>query len=134
MRYVDFTVQTLLILLGLGLLIFTWRDSDWPSSLVVAQMFLGPWQVLSSIIGVAFRGAAHKRKRIHLLLSVLYFVILFSGLWIGSEYRYRWSDMMTSFYMFAVPWTLALYYYLITWRIVFPNNKKTSNFLPHINF
>lgn len=134
MRYVDFTVQTLLILLGLGLLVFTWGDSDWPSAMMAAQMFLGPWQVLSSIIGVAFRGAANKRKRIHLLLSALYFVILFGALWVGSEYQYRCSDVMTSFYMIALPWSLALYYYLITWRIVFPNNKKTSSFLPHINF
>jgi len=134
MRYIDFTVQTLLILLGIFLLLLNMSYGEWPFSLLIVQMFLGPWQVFSSISGVVARGAAHKAKRFHLVASVLYFLVMVFANGIASTLGYQWSDATIMSYLIIPPWILALFYYRITWRIAFPNYKKNSNFLPHINF
>ena len=134
MRYIDFTIQTLIILFGIGILVATWGEPNWPIQLLLAQMFLGPWQVLSSIVGVLGRGAAHKLKRTHLVTSALYFLVIIMASWIGSMLNYEWREIIIAVYLILPPWILALYYYSITWRITFPSQRKDSSFLPHINF
>jgi len=134
MRYIDFTIQTLIMLFGIFILTASWGEPGWPSPIVVAQMFLGPWQVLSSVVGVAARSAAHKAKRIHLIASGLYFLVMVFANGMASTLNYEWSDTVIMSYLIIPPWILALYYYSITWRIAFPSHKKNSSFLPHINF
>ena len=97
-------------------------------------MFLGLWQVLSSVIGVLARNKAHKLKRVHLVASALYFLVMVFARELASALNYKLSDAIIMCYLIIPPWMLAFYYYRITWRIAFPTYKKNSSFLPHINF
>jgi heme A synthase len=134
MRYIDFAVQTLLILFGIGLLVFAASTEESYPVVLIAQLFLGPWQVISSIGSVSLRGNAYKFKIIHLIGSAVYFAVLFIAMWIGLKFNYHWNDETVMSYLIIPPWLLAFYYYRITWRIAFPIYKKSSSFLPHINF
>jgi hypothetical protein len=134
MRYIDFTVQSLLILLGLGTLIFTWEDSAWPRDVLIVQLLLGPWQVLSSVIGVTLRSAAYKQKTRHLIASAIYIAVWIMAGRIGGMNNYVWNNAVIMSFLIIPPWILVFYCYRITWRITFPGYKRNGNFLSHINF
>jgi hypothetical protein len=126
MKYVDLVVQTILIILGI-VAVFTDR-----MGVLMVQMVLGPWQMISCSVSLIAKGPEFKHKRIHFILSCVYLVVFFaSGVMTkGSQF----SKELMFFLLILPPWSLAVYYYLSTIRVAFPRHRKTSSFLPHINF
>jgi hypothetical protein len=128
MKHLDFFIQTMLILLGLFLLLFSINDGG--VLILFAQLFLGPWQLISACCYIRFRTVLQKGRMLHLAISCLYLAILFIA-FRESFYLTKTFDLL----IIIIPsWILAICYYIITWRITFPNTKKRSSFLPHLNF
>ena len=139
--YIDFIGQTIFmtgLLLGLGIAASGVKYDVWLMILLWAQMYLGPWQMLSCLVSILIKGKGHAQKRIHFVISILYLTILALGLWGGSQGALPFSDetlRIAGILALTIPsWILGTYYYMLTWRIVFPNYKKHSSFLPHTNF
>jgi hypothetical protein len=118
MKYIDTIGQTaLLFLTGMMVIAYSW------SGLMYGQLFIGIWQMISSIVSV-IAGTPHKSlRRIHLLLATTYLLLLYVGFITSHQFL-----LLT-----VPPWTLALYYYGITWKW-FLSNPKKGNFLPNISF
>jgi hypothetical protein len=128
MKRLDFFVQTILILLGLFLFFFSINDGG--ALILLAQLLLGPWQLISACCYIRFRTVLQKERVLHLTISCLYLALLFTA-FRESFYFTKTFDML----IIIIPsWILAICYYIITWRITFPNTKNRSSFLPHLNF
>jgi hypothetical protein len=123
MRYIDFMAQTLFILFGIWLLIYGWNI---PYPVVLAQLLLGPWQVISCFIGLASSDKARKQRYIYFIVTTVYLIVLGAAVFIQLVTSYGVSDFVIRFYLTLPPWILAFYYYLITWRIAFPADKKSG--------
>ena len=76
MKYIDFSVQSLLFVTVLIIIAAKIGDNVAPS-LVSMQLVVGAWQLLSSLISVGLRTRLYKLKTIHLVVSVIYVSILF---------------------------------------------------------
>ncbi len=129
MKYLDVIVQTLIILLGLVVVImsFVLQESDWMFSILYAQLLLGPWQMLSSIVSVIVKAPLYKAKQYHLILSSIYLVVLMI---IGIS-----LPMLASIaFLLILPWALAIYYYVLSWKTIFPSTKRNGSFLPNLSF
>lgn len=137
MRYIDFAVQTLFLLAGFlsPVWVVTFdAGTSWLLPVLAAQMYLGIWQMLSCLIALLAKKRAYAQKRIHFLISVSYLATLILAWWTGAEAFYNFDNSLFLVYLIAPAWMLAIYYYILTWRVAFAGYKKTSNFLPHINF
>ena len=139
-KRIDLLGQTLILcFIPLGL-IFIIFSKEYESTLIViaaAQFCMGVWQMSSSFLSVIFRGQAFQHKVKHFLLSIIYLV--FFGLFVtlyrlGANEGGVFALIFGGLYFFVPPWLLAIYYYRVSWRLVFPNHVSRSKFLPHINF
>jgi len=130
MKYIDFGIQTLILAFAIILLATTWNESDWPLSILFAQLFMGPWQFLSSLVSVITRTELHKEKQIHLFTSIAYLMILV----LGSNTGQSIPKEFTLFFVTVPAWLLAIYYYYLTYRWTFSFQKTNGGFLRHINF
>src|SRR5688572_1300059 len=113
MKFIDFTVQSILFVAALVVVIGNIGESDAVRVVLWMQLLVGPWQVLSSVISVGIRTRMYKLKVIHLVVSAIYLsVLLIIPLRTLSE--------VTTLFIFTVPaWTLAIYYYVLTCRDTF---------------
>jgi len=126
MKYIDFGIQTIIFIFALGLLGITIANRESLMAILYAQLLLGPWQLLSSLISVCSRSDFHKEKRIHLFTSIGYLIVLFSDPDLPSE---------LVAYLYTIPaWLLAIYYYYLTYQWAFRLQKSNGGFLRHINF
>ena len=117
MKYVDIIGQTALLLLTAMMIVgYSW------SGLMYGQLFIGVWQMISSIVSVITGTPDRNLRRIHLLLAVTYLVLLAVG-FVNHQF----------FFLTVPPWMLAIFYYTITWKW-FLDNPKKGNFLPNISF
>jgi hypothetical protein len=133
MKYLDFTIQSIIIVMGLVLLIAFHDAKDLPIAVLAIQLFLGPWQFASSVISVVSRSEYFKIKRTHLIVSSIYLITLVIIPQIGIES----TDFLTTLfkiYLTAPAWALATYYYIITWHWALQKGSGGGKFLPHINF
>lgn len=133
MKYIDFTIQTIILLAGLVFMIALHGDKDWFLIVLMTQLFLGPWQFASSAISVASRSEYFKIKRMHLIMSSVYLLTLV----IIPLLDIKTTELLTTLfkiYLTAPAWALATYYYIITWHWALQRKSGGSNFLPHINF
>jgi len=133
MRYVDFAIQTSILLLTISLLAVSYGEHDWLLAVLYAQMALGPWQYISSLISVLARAPFFKQKRIHLIVSTVYLLLLY----LGAQENLHGINFPGEFILPALTipaWILGLYYFSITWRWTFLTTKRRSSFLPHLNF
>jgi len=138
-KWTDLIVQTILFCLIPTALIFSREKQDWLLNLLAIQYVMGIWQMASSFISVLFKGPAFKKKLRHFLISGAYLLLLVTGVTLGAKTNYfnggyEASPVILWICFFVPPWTLAIYYYSITWLLVNPRYKKLSSFLPHINF
>jgi hypothetical protein len=139
--YIDFAGQTILmmgLLLSLGAAIMGVKYDEWLFLLLCAQMYLGPWQMLSCLISILIKSHGYKQKRIHFVIAILYLITLMLGLWFGSQGALLFEDetlRIAGILALTIPsWVLGIYYYVLTWHIAFPTYKSHSSFLPHTNF
>lgn len=134
MKYVDFVYQSLIFLLVLVGFLITMIEDGNPAggglAALYAAILLGPWQVVSSLLSVVFRSPLHKRKRLHLLGSVGYFVM--AAIVLASDLA-AFADWLAVGLLYIPPVVLAIYYYILTWRWTFRSSGE-GKFLPHINY
>jgi len=126
LRQIDFAGQTFFMLIAIGFLFvipFIGFDYGWMIVPLWAQMYLGPWQMLSCIISILTKDKLYTEKKKHFRISIVYLALLAAGFWLASEGYFPYEEkpkMLIAILVLTVPaWTLATYYYLITWRIVF---------------
>jgi hypothetical protein len=128
MKYIDFSVQSILFVAVLVVLIANIGGSDAVRVVLWMQLLVGPWQLLSSVISVGMRSRLYKLKTIHLIISALYLAVLFI-------LPFRRFTESTSMIILMVPaWTLAVYHYLLTTLATFQRPVRQSGFLPHTSF
>jgi hypothetical protein len=133
MRYVDLTIQTLIMLFALGFLIYTYGEGDWPMSILIAQMILGPWQMTSSFVSIIAKADLWKSKRIHFLISCCYLLFIYACVNVTIP-ELKPSGIIFGLLLTIPAWSLALFYYVITWSTVFPRKKNRGSFLPNLSF
>jgi hypothetical protein len=127
MKYIDFSVQSLMFVAVLIIVATNISDNVAPSLLSI-QLVVGTWQLLSSLISVGLRARMYKLKTIHLVVSVIYISILFI---IPFQELSRNVALM----ILMVPaWPLAVFYYAITSFVTFQSPGRQSSFLPHTSF
>jgi hypothetical protein len=131
MRYVDFVFQTLMIITGIVVLVLTYLDPNWPAAIFWIQLILGPWQVMSSLISIISESFSNKEKKLYLILSSCYLL----GVYISFNSTLAFfSGTMLTVLLTLPAWTLAFYYYFITWKYTFPRKRKRGSFLPNLGF
>ena len=125
MKYVDFSIQTLCVLAALAILCFASNQSDLMLGIFAVQIYLGICQMFSSVASFVRKGPMHIAKRFHLIPAMVYLVIFFA-----SEIRWHESLLL----VVITPWILAIYYYILTWRVTFSGRRRNGSFLPHLSF
>ena len=128
----DVIVQTLIVMLGVGVIIWSYRDPDMPKLLLLVQMLLGPWQMLSCLLSIITRRPLLKLKAIHFVSSLLYLLVLYAIIadWILPDLREKQIHLLA-----IIPaWLLGAFYYTLTWKWVLTPRKKSSSFLPNLSF
>lgn len=135
MRYIDLLVQSVILILAIVLTSLGIGKDDFWIALLFFQFLIGAWQLLSSVVSV-LKHRSGSPKKFHFTLSLIYLAILFVTTAIlrmvaadNSLPEWLWRT-----YLIGPPWILAIYHYMLTWRMMFSRYKKSSNFLPHINF
>ena len=129
MRGFDFLIQTATLLATLVLVFMAWEDRDMWLFVMVLQFVIGTWQYVSGAIWLMAYPKVRSR-RIHMMLATIYLIILFTTAMINHVD----GNKFYAVYVFGLPWLLAMYYYLISWRTVFPKAGRLSKFLPHVSF
>ncbi|MFD1002522.1 hypothetical protein ACFQ21_24570 [Ohtaekwangia kribbensis] len=132
MKYIDFTIQSL-IMLG-GLIFVTgaiFSKSDVFIAILMIQLYLGPWQFTSSLISVIARTPHFPAKLTHLMVSVFYLLSLLATLNIGNGGA---PHLALKLYWTIPAWILGIYYYITTWQWTLAKKTGGGKFLTHINF
>lgn len=102
-------------------------------AVLVAQLVLGPWQYLGSLISVVVKAPSAKQKRIHLIVSTIYLLMLYLGT-LKHFHGISFPGEVIALTLTVPAWALGIYYYIITWRWTFPKIKRRGSFLPHLSF
>jgi len=126
MRYINVIVQTILFLVAPGMAIF--EGADPATCLLVAQFFLGPWQLVSSLASILMKAKYFRLKIAHQIASWL----VLTGLYLVMNHQ-NGGEPVLIFFLFVAPWTLAIYYYVVTWKVLLAKGGK-GKFLPHLSF
>ncbi len=141
MKYVDLTIQSISAGLLIGLLIALNYHGEF-ALVALLQFFVGAWQMLISLFSVLRNGSESVRRK-HLDYSIIYIgifivgaILISFGLHVFPVHKIAQNvlEWIVGIYVFGLPWILAVYHYTISWKLVFNKHKKSSSFLPHINF
>ena len=135
---IDFFGQTV-IFCSIPVMLILGKRSEWVIAILAAQYAMGVWQMVSSLVSVVSRGSAFNSKIRHFLISISYLLLFAFLITLSKSLENFYDDqgftwILAAIGFFGPPWMLAIYYYIITWRLVLPRQKKHSSFLPHINF
>ena len=130
MKYLDYGTQTIIFTFGIVSLLISWAQLS--PGILYAQLLLGVWQMISSIVSVITKAPLYRKKRLHLLLAAFYLMALYAYGQISPGMPH--AQFFFGF-IFTVPaWALAIFYYIITCQWVFARKKKRGNFLPNLSF
>ena len=135
MKKFDFIIQSLIIGLAFGFSFFGFsREGEfyW-FFFMYAQLFLGPWQFISSLINfiAAFNRPTSTYKNlvnIHLSLSVLY-LSLTGGLTVFTKFE------PSLVWIMIIPWLLGTFYYILSYLKIKGYSKyhrQNGSFLSHL--
>lgn len=133
-RYIDFTLQTLLFMAALATLITAAFAPDTLVVVMIVQFFIGVWQVLSCVFSMIAYSNQNNNRRNHILIAALYVLSLFVFPALVNHDLSIFPEWVIIVYATVPAWSLALYYYWITITGTFPNRIKRGNFLPNISF
>jgi hypothetical protein len=120
--FIDLLVQTILlgaILVMSGKLLFEEGWGAWGGMIffaMIGAMFLGPWQMLSSIITTAARAPHFKLRAIHLVVSTLYIIIVLATDGFNGMNGDPFNSTLNPVFLIGTPALLAVFYYYITIR------------------
>ena len=141
LKSIDFAGQTIIIggyAIVAGTWIMSWHKNSLGLTTAFAMLCLGWWQMISAILLLLLNAPNKKLRQVHFYTAIGYLFLV----GIGSKYLEEETtqtllcDTIQAFSMFlfyATPVILALLYYYLTWRWVFPT-KPSGKFLPHISF
>ncbi|MFZ6014108.1 MAG: hypothetical protein ACOYXT_27450 [Bacteroidota bacterium] len=135
MKYIDFTIQTLLLVAALASAITTIMvEAKYFSYLLIVQLLTGVWQLGACVISLLVYRGYHEWKQKYLFWAIIYVcsLMLVPGLFTGV--MPEWFKMVFKLYFLIPSWVFAAIYYAITWNGVFPRNKKRGSFLPNVSF
>lgn len=122
MKYIDLIVQSVIILFSVSVLFIALNNDTSLTALLIPQLVLGAWQMISSIVSVIFRMRTWHVKKWHLIFSTVYLISL----------------LMISHVSLAVlmvpSWVLAGFYYVVTCVKTLTRQRKNGSFLPHLSF
>lgn len=133
-RYIDFTLQTLLFLAALVTLITAAFAPDTIAVVMIVQFFMGVWQVLSCVFSLVAYPNQNNNRRNHIVTAALYVLSLFAFPALLNHDLNVIPEWLVIVYATVPAWSLALYYYWITFTRTFPNRIKRGSFLPNISF
>jgi hypothetical protein len=115
MRYLDFGVQTLLIII-----MFLSYPHDHDGYIFILAMGMGPWQLLSAILSLWLTPRLRTARQVYLGVSVVY-LFIFIPLATGRPI----VEAIDHSEIFVVPGILAFLYYLLTIESLY--NKKNKS-------
>jgi hypothetical protein len=132
MRNLDFIVQSTLI--GASLLMATIGlfKPEFFFFCFIGQFLIGIWQYGGALIAALFNSAKYRKK--YFSLSSIYLLSLTAFVLLEKYFSLEVPPSLFVFYLIIPAWCLAVYYYRLTWRTVFIDQKNQSGFLPHTNF
>lgn len=126
------------LIVGAASAIALFFKDDFIVVLACVQFWIGLEQYLSSMISCLVKSSRWKEKVIHLKLATIYLLVLFVGLGVikitGASSVFPLANILTFAYVFVLPWALAIYYAIITWKETFASKHNNSHFLPHTSF
>jgi hypothetical protein len=136
LKSIDFVGQTIiwLGLLGSGLVILVSGELGTFFYIgLIAQFFMGWWQMISSGLFMLLRAEHFKSRSVHFVSALFCLGAIALSAWVDKELHSVFSSALLLLTGVIVPWGLAIFYYTITWRWMFPA-KPSGKFLPHISF
>jgi len=113
--YIDVAIQTFILCAAVILALITVIEGSIESIGMIAMyaaFFLGPWQMLSSVITSLVRWMFLKWRLIHLVSSMIYLALL--SLLAAFEFLGGRESILITILAFAIPGALAVFYYDIT--------------------
>ena len=129
MRYFDLMIQSTLILLSFVFgVTFLAGFKTCPHFLEV-QFLLAAWQFVPTLTIALFRRIPAAKKRYLRITSAHLCLLMVFAFMPQVRVAYTFMQM----YLLLPFWSLATYYYVITWRTTFPRNRN-GKFLPHLSF
>jgi hypothetical protein len=123
LRKIDLAFQTILILMGLAYLVIKGFLS--PEFLFV-QLTVGCMQMTGSLLSLLVPGPLFRAKLYHFIVALCYLVSL------AFIHPFDFKSLQI-LYLLLPSWSLALYYYYISWLRPRSYNAK-GRFLPHLSF
>ena len=129
---IELFVQVISILAAAAFALASISDGDFLLGVLIVQFWLGVEQYVSSLISCMVKSTRWTEKAKHLKLSTIYLAILVvgAGLNVGNVLH----PSIAIGFMFMLPWALAMYYVIITWKEAFPSQRNNGHFLPHTSF
>jgi hypothetical protein len=100
---------------------------------LIAQFFMGWWQMISSGLFMVLRAEKFKSRSVHFVSGLICLAAIALSAMIDKELDSVFSSALLLLTGVIIPWCLAIFYYSITWRWMFPT-KSTGKFLPHVSF
>ena len=143
LKSVDFVGQT--IITGGYLIAVAWTligksgENSLAMNTAFAMLCLGWWQMISALLMLVVGAPNQKLRLVHFFTAIGYLILA------NTESKYLDLDLIHPIFLnyflqlfwialvYATPVILALLYYYVTWRFVFPT-KPSGKFLPHISF
>jgi hypothetical protein len=100
---------------------------------LLCQLFMGCWQMVSAVLFLLLGAEPLWFRKTHFISAFMCLALISLSAWLEHE-----SDSITTDFLFLVfgvivPWLLAIFYYSITWRWMFPK-RHNGKFLSHISF
>jgi hypothetical protein len=92
------------------------------------QWVLGWWQMIGSGVSLIFRGPLFRKKLLHFLLASLYLLTLVLDKYIELP------GHLVIWYLTIPPWSLAVYYYVLSYRRTYVLDRERGSFLPNLSF
>jgi hypothetical protein len=124
-RYLDLGIQAMLIAAAIVLSIIAAFKNQLTAVILWIQFVLGVWQYLSSLICTLWRWSSREPRFLYLILATLYLAILPMLALKGPSFIAL---------MIVVPWSLAVYYFVISLRLMKGAAITGKGFLPHLGF
>ena len=136
LKSIDFVVQSIILTCLSGYsLIFLFATGSLESIAyvgLIGQFFIGCWQMISSLLLLILKAEYYKLRSFHFVLALGCLLLLALTVGLQKQLDNTFGKSLLILTGVIIPWCLAIFYYSITWRWMFP--KHQGKFLPHINF
>jgi hypothetical protein len=138
LKTLDFAGQTFIFAAFIiGSLWIGLADGKWSSlglTTAFAMLCLGWWQMISALIMLVTNAPFRKQRLTHFITALVYLGVLALSAKYMEGYQTAFAiKLIGGIIMIGTPVALAIFYYVITCRWVFPA-KPSGKFLPHVSF